>query len=216
MQLAAGALQNRTTYEEPVQTDGSKMRAHAHVIKENRSARFGLPCANCKAYYASDLPACPICKCAKRVPATGTEAESTQTLNKPQGGVLQPALRSFINLDSPRACRGKMPPAGRRNEGASTFVVESKLLLCTNTDEVNAGTSSPDILAENRNTQAESVLVCLSYDQLREELAHTEAALAHVEAALLMDLRAATQVIYEAVWADPSPAEPSRTYNDAA
>src|SRR5207253_9155760 len=52
MQLAAGALQNRTTYEEPVQTDGSKMRAHAHVIKENRSARFGLPCANCKAYNA--------------------------------------------------------------------------------------------------------------------------------------------------------------------
>src|SRR5438445_6737157 len=68
MQLAAGALQNRTTYEEPVQTDGSKMSAHAHVIKENRSARFGLPCANCKAYYASALPSCPICKCADRVP----------------------------------------------------------------------------------------------------------------------------------------------------
>ena len=82
-----------------------------------------------------------------------------------------------------------MPPAGRRNEGASTFVVESKLLLCTNTDEVNAGTSSPDILAENRN---------------------------HAEAALLMDLREAAQVIYEAVWADPSPADPSRTYKNAA
>src|SRR5438093_12511293 len=152
MQLAAGALQNRTTYEEPVQTDGSKMSAHAHVIKENRSARYGLPCVNCNAYYASDLPACPICKCAERVPCTGTEAESTQTLNKPQGGVLQPALRSFINLDSPRACREKMPLAGWRNEGASTFLVESKLLLCTNTDEVNTGISSPDSLAENHKT----------------------------------------------------------------
>ncbi|PYX18098.1 MAG: hypothetical protein DMG87_15110, partial [Acidobacteria bacterium] len=202
--------------DEEIQTNGSKTKANAHALKQQRPVRYGLPCVNCKAYYASDLPACPICKCAKRVPATGTEAESTQTLNKPQGGVLQPALRSFINLDSPRACRGKMPPAGRRNGGASTFVVESKLLLCTNTDEVNAGTSSPDILAENRNTQDESVLVCLSYDQLREELAHTDAALAHAEAALLMDLREAAQVIYEAVWADPSHAEPSRTYKNAA
>jgi len=54
-----------------------------------------------------------------------------------------------------------MPLAGRRNEGASSFLVESKLLLCTNTDEVNAGIRSPDILAGNRNTQDESVLVSL-------------------------------------------------------
>ena len=110
-----------------------------------------------------------------------------------------------------------MPLAGRRNEGASSFLVESKLLLCTNTDEVNAGIRSPDILAGNRKTQDESVLVSLGcYDQLREKLAHTEAALAHAEAALLMDLREAAQVIYEAVWADPSPREPSRTYENAA
>src|SRR5438128_9131387 len=81
-----------------IQTNGSKTKANAHALKQQRPVRYGLPCVNCKAYYASDLSSCPICKCAKRVPATGTEAESTQTLNKPQGGVLQPALRSFINL----------------------------------------------------------------------------------------------------------------------
>src|SRR5207244_10972179 len=70
-----------------IQTNGSKTK---------RPVRYGLPCVNCKAYYASDLPSCPICKCAERVPATGTEAESTQTVNKPQGGVLQPARRSLI------------------------------------------------------------------------------------------------------------------------
>src|SRR5256886_15455840 len=96
MQLAAGALQNRTTYEEPVQTDGSKMRAHAHVIKENRSARFGLPCANCKAYYASDLPSCPICKSAERVPAEEAEAESADTLKKPSAVLLQGSPGSLI------------------------------------------------------------------------------------------------------------------------
>ena len=192
-----------------IQTNGSKTKANAHALKQQRPVRYGLPCVNCKAYYASDLSSCPICKCAERVPATGAEAESTQTLNKPQGGVLQPALRSFINLDSPRACREKMPLAGRRKEGASSFLVESKLLLCTNTDEVNTGIRSADILAENHNTQDESVLVCLSYDQLREKSAHTEAA-------LLMDLREAAQVIYEAVWADRSSSEPSRTYENAA
>src|SRR2546428_3798255 len=141
--------------DEEIQTNGSKTKANAHALKQQRPVRYGLPCVNCKAYYASDLPACPICKCAKRVPATGTEAESTQTLNKPQGGVLQPALRSFINLDSPRACRGKMPPAGRRKEGASTLPVESKILPCTNTDEVNSGTRSAHILAQKRHTPTE-------------------------------------------------------------
>jgi hypothetical protein len=205
--------------KDDIQTDGSEKKANALALKQQRPVRYGLPCVNCKAYYASDLPACPICRCAERVPAVGIEAESTestQTLKKPGGGALQSALRSFINLDSPRACREKMPLAGRRKEGASSFLVESKLLLCTNTDEVNTGISSPDILAENHNTQDDSVLVCLSYDQQREKLAHTEAALAHAEAALLMDLREAAQVIYEAVWADPSPAEPSRTYENAA
>jgi len=28
---------------------------------------YGLPCADCKAYYSSQLEACPICKCTERV-----------------------------------------------------------------------------------------------------------------------------------------------------
>ena len=63
-----------------IQTDGSKVRAHAHALKQNRPARFGLPCANCKAYYASDLPACPICKCAERVPAVGERSRLGLTI----------------------------------------------------------------------------------------------------------------------------------------
>lgn len=30
---------------------------------------YGLPCANCRAYYGADLTACPICGCPERVPA---------------------------------------------------------------------------------------------------------------------------------------------------
>ena len=33
-----------------------------------RPVRYGLPCANCHAYYAADLEACPLCHSADRVP----------------------------------------------------------------------------------------------------------------------------------------------------
>jgi hypothetical protein len=34
--------------------------------------RYGLPCANCKLYYAAELAICPICNCGDRIsPATG-------------------------------------------------------------------------------------------------------------------------------------------------
>src|SRR5437899_12160604 len=100
--------------DEEIQTNGSKTKANAHALKQQRPMRYGLPCVNCKAYYASDLPAFPMCKCAERVPATATETQSTQTLNKPQGGALQHALRPFINPPAARADREEMPLEARR------------------------------------------------------------------------------------------------------
>lgn len=32
---------------------------------------YGLPCAQCKIYYAADLTSCPVCQCRERVPARG-------------------------------------------------------------------------------------------------------------------------------------------------
>ena len=29
--------------------------------------RYGLPCANCRLYYAAELTACPICNCGDRI-----------------------------------------------------------------------------------------------------------------------------------------------------
>jgi hypothetical protein len=29
--------------------------------------RYGLPCRNCRLYYAAELAACPICKCDERI-----------------------------------------------------------------------------------------------------------------------------------------------------
>jgi len=193
-----------------IQTDSSKIRPHAHALQQHRPARFGLPCANCKAYYASDLHACPICKCAERVPAEEAEAKSTNRLKKPSAGVLQSALGSFIHLDSTSGCKQPMQLALHCAEDGERFLLESKMLLCAHTDEIDAGHTSPCILDENRNAQSEYAAICLScYDRLCEKLARTEAA-------LLIDLREAAQIVYRAVWADPSPADPSRTYRSAA
>lgn len=34
-----------------------------------RKVLYGLPCAQCKIYYAAQLTSCPVCKCRERVPA---------------------------------------------------------------------------------------------------------------------------------------------------
>ncbi len=193
-----------------IPTDSSKIRPQAHALKQNRPARFGLPCANCKAYYASDLSACPICKCAERVPAEEAEAESKKGLKKPSAGVLQSALGYFIHLDSTSGCKPPMQLALHCAEDGERFLLESRLLLCAHTDETDAGHTSPCILDENHNAQSEYASICLScYNRLCEKLARTETA-------LLIDLREAAQIVYRAVWADPSPADPSRTYRSAA
>ncbi len=192
--LAAGDYSSqafRHSDDHTTQTDGSKLSAHAHVLKRHRPVRFGLPCASCKAYYASDLPACPICKCAERVPAEQAEAESANISPIPP---YRPPMQIALHCDGD----------GKR------FRLESRLLFCAHTKEINAGATSLCSLDENHKTQPESASICLTcYDQVREKLAQTEAALS-------MDLREAAQIIYEAVWADPSPTEPSRTYQSAA
>jgi len=37
---------------------------------DTRPVGYGLPCANCRAYYPSDMPACPICQSKDRISAT--------------------------------------------------------------------------------------------------------------------------------------------------
>ena len=148
-----------------IPTDSSKIRPQAHALKQNRPARFGLPCANCKAYYASDLPACPICKCAEHIPAEEAETESANRLKKPSAGMLQGALGSFIHLDSTPPYKPPMQIALHCDDDGERFLLESKMLLCTHTDEIDFGPTSLCILDENHNTQSEYASICLScYD----------------------------------------------------
>jgi hypothetical protein len=43
--------------------------------------RYGLPCSNCKIYYAAELAACPICGCGDRIsPQVAGFADSASML----------------------------------------------------------------------------------------------------------------------------------------
>jgi hypothetical protein len=211
--LAAGAYCPRALGQgngDEIQTDGSKLGVRALSLKRPGPVQFGLPCASCKAYYASDLPACPICKSAERVPHEAAEAKSANISQKTLAGVLDGARGSFINLDSTLGCKQPMELVLHCDEEGELLRLESRLLLCAHTQEIDAGHTSPCILGENHNTQSEHASICVScYNRLHEKLAR-------MEAALLIDLGEAAQIVYEAVWADPSPAAPNRTYQSAA
>src|SRR5437870_10613861 len=105
-------------HDDEIQKDELKIRADAHAAFErHQRVGYGLRCANCKAYYASGLAACPICKCAERVPASGAKAKSAKILKKASRGVLQHALRSFINLDpTPGRQRRQLAVHGDQDE----------------------------------------------------------------------------------------------------
>lgn len=70
-------------------------------------------------------------------------------------------------------------------------------------------TNSPALCTNERHLQAAEVAsICRPcYDRLQERLDICEAAL-HI------DLKDAAQIVYDAVWADPS--DPTKTYNNAA
>src|ERR1700733_178628 len=44
----------------------------AGVAMDHRIIGYGLPCANCRAYYPSDMETCPICKSHQRVAPAAT------------------------------------------------------------------------------------------------------------------------------------------------
>ncbi len=119
---------------------------------------YGLPCANCKTYYAADLTACPICKSTERVSPTGASASATVSLSEQSPD---------LALDDTAL-----------EEERERFLNEFKSAVCQG---------------------------CYDHVQERVDL---------MEAALHMDLKEATQLVYDAVWSDAS--DPSKTYQNAA
>jgi hypothetical protein len=149
-----------------------------------RYSGYGLPCVNCHLYYPADLDCCPTCNTRERV--------------SPKVAPVSPLVQ---------AAAEPAPDTAVVEQEREAFLKEFKSQLFAAHAEV---ASSPAVctLGENHTQGAEGASICKScYDRLQERVDVFEAAL-HI------DLKEAAQIVYDAVWADPS--DPSKTYTNAA
>jgi hypothetical protein len=150
----------------------------------NKSSGFGMPCAKCRLYYPANVDTCPACNSRERV--------------SPHAAPV--IVREQFTAEP-------MPDPAVVEQEREAFLKEFKSQLFAAQAEV---ASSPVVctLGKHRAQSAEVASICKQcYDRLRERADVCEAAL-HI------DLKEAAQIIYEAVWADPS--DPTKTYTNAA
>jgi hypothetical protein len=150
----------------------------------HKSSGYGLPCAKCRLYYAAELDACPTCKHKERVAANAVPV-----------------------IAKPLAAAEPIPDTDVIEQEREAFLKEFKSQLFAAHAEV---TTAPVTcaLGEDHAHGTEAASICKPcYDHLQERVDICEAA-------LHMDLKDAAQIVYDAVWADPS--DPSKTYTNAA
>ena len=123
-----------------------------HVAREHSAIGYGLPCAKCRAYYPSDMHACPICKSQERVSPAAT------------GSVPDPAT-------SPQSDAAKLLAEERER------LREIKSQIYASHSQVPA-TTFRCALDQNHNGTVEPAAVCHScYGEVRQQADRMEAAL---------------------------------------
>ena len=146
---------------------------------------YGLPCAKCRKYYAANLSACPVCKSAERVSPIGLSP------SRPPAAPAVPVSNAVKGVDEER----------------ERVLREFKAQVYASQAQIDSATPA---LCSHANLRGkhDPASVCEScYARLQERVDV-------LEAALLMDLKEASQVIYDAVWADTS--DSHKTYSNAA
>jgi hypothetical protein len=165
-------------------------RTAAAVSDAGNSARkpsgFGLPCSKCRTYYPADLDRCPICNHNERV---------------------SPAVPK-IPPKSVQAASAPVPTSAALEKERDEFLKQFKAQAGAAVPEAPGAMNAACTAAGHHSSESESAEVCKAcYERLQERLDICEAA-------LHMDLKEAAQIIYDAVWADPS--DPNKTYQNAA
>lgn len=152
-----------------------------------KPAGYGLPCAKCHLYYSADLDVCPTCQGQERV--------------SPVVPTALPVVAS-VSPETPA------PDAALLEQEREEFLRQFKSqLFAAHAELVNSPAPACN-LGENHSGEAANAEICKPcYERLQEQLDVCEGA-------LHMDLKEAAQIIYDAVWADPS--DPSKTYQNAA
>lgn len=147
---------------------------------------YGLPCAKCHLYYPADLDYCPICHHKERV---------------------TPVIPKFV----PKSVQGEseeIPDTAVLEREREEFLRQFKSQLREAHAEIMEGAESICKFAEHHPGEPAGANVCgACYDRIQERVDV-------LEAALRIELKEAAQIIYDAVWADPS--DPGQTYQNAA
>jgi len=160
--------------------------AHSGPVGARKPAGYGLPCAKCHLYYPGDLDVCPICNSKERV-----------------SPVVPTAPPKMAQSDA-----DPTPDAEVIEQEREEFLRQFKSQLFAAHAQVASAPALLCNLEENHPAQPENAEVCKHcYERLQERMDVCEGA-------LHMDLKEASQIIYDAVWADPS--DPSKTYTNAA
>ncbi len=149
-------------------------------------AGYGLPCAKCHLYYPADLATCPTCKHNERV--------------SPVAPKVPPRVS--------QAAAEPVPDTSVVEQEREEFLRQFKSqLLEAHAEVVNVPETFCKFADHHSADPAHAEICKPCYDRLQERVDI-------YEAALHLDLKEAAQIIYDAVWADPS--DPSKTYQNAA
>ena|SRR5437868_10371429 len=160
--------------------------ARSNSESPRKSSGYGLPCAKCHLYYSADLDFCPTCHHTERV-----------------SPVVPKILAKSVQDDA-----DPVPDIALVEQEREEFLRQFKSQLM----EAHAGLmDAPEAIckfAEHHPGEQAPADVCIGcYDRLQERVDV-------LEAALHMEVKEAAQIVYDAVWSDPS--DPGQTYQNAA
>jgi len=160
--------------------------APAPADSAGKSVGYGLPCAKCRLYYPANLDICPTCNHNERVSPV-----------VPQ----RPARPAEMKAE-------RLPDTSVLEREREEFLKQFKSQLLQAHSEVANPAEAHCKFREHHAKETATAEVCAGcYEHLQEQLDVFEAAL-HI------DLKDAAQIIYDAVWSDPS--DPNKTYQNAA
>jgi len=158
-----------------------------------RRVGYGLPCVKCKTYYAADLSACPVCKTEERMPPMPVVVSAHAGQQLPQPVAPDP---DDIALEAERErFLGEFKARVYESDGQIDAAMDAPAASACSLESGHLGIFKPATVCQE----------CYARLQGRVDL---------LEAALHMEVKEATQLIYDAVWSDPS--DPSKTYHNAA
>jgi hypothetical protein len=182
------------------QTTAATAAVHAALAQEQEARRaeaaapedeahkvsgYGLPCAKCHLYYPANLDICPTCRHHERV--------------SPLVPRVPPRLTQTV--------AEPVPDTTVVEQEREEFLRQFKSQLMEAHAEVVSAPESFCTGEHHAGDPAHAEVCKGCYERLQERLDVCEAA-------LHLDVKEAAQIIYDAVWADPS--DPNKTYQNAA